>query len=219
MASYSSSISDASNLKSAMNTNSAYEGLCHPMKEEQGGYVPDFQFRYLSEDVPTGPRLCSKQSVNIEPSSICCASLFSLCRRSPLGGLCFTRGVAELLGVKTPSVDRVIGWSQEKLKKERTSFKPFPKLLSGVLSEREDGRQGHQRDSRTTSFWGDQQRCSLQVLKDQEGGEVLRLLLRIKILKLLRSLRSLHKLKKDEKGVESVESSARSGLKMRVEQL
>ena len=54
MASYSSSISDASNLKSAMNTNSAYEGLCHPMKEEQGGYVPDFQFRYLSEDVPTG---------------------------------------------------------------------------------------------------------------------------------------------------------------------
>ena len=37
MASYSTSIADASNLKAAMNTNSAYEGLCHPMKEEQGG--------------------------------------------------------------------------------------------------------------------------------------------------------------------------------------
>lgn len=36
MASYSTSIADASNLKAAMNTNSAYEGLCHPMKEEQG---------------------------------------------------------------------------------------------------------------------------------------------------------------------------------------
>ena len=37
MASYSTSIADASNLRAAMNTNSAYEGLCHPMKEEQGG--------------------------------------------------------------------------------------------------------------------------------------------------------------------------------------
>lgn len=86
MSSYSSSISDASSLKTAMNTNSAYEGLCHPMKEEQGGYVPDFQFRYLSEDVPTG--------------------------------LCFSRGVGELLGVKTPTIDKVLIWSQEKLKKE-----------------------------------------------------------------------------------------------------
>lgn len=86
MASYSTSIADASNLRAAMNTNSAYEGLCHPMKEEQGGYMPDFNFRYLSEDVPTG--------------------------------LCFTRGVGELLGVKTPSIDKVLLWAQEKLKKE-----------------------------------------------------------------------------------------------------
>ncbi|CAJ1375060.1 unnamed protein product [Effrenium voratum] len=86
MASYSTSITDGSSLKAAMNTNSAYEGLCHPMKEVQGGFVPDFQFRYLSEDVPTG--------------------------------LCFTRGVAELLGVKTPSVDKVLLWSQAKLGKE-----------------------------------------------------------------------------------------------------
>merc|ERR1719334_1000028 len=56
------------------------------MKEVQGGYVPDFQFRYLSEDVPTG--------------------------------LCFTRGVAELLGVKTPTIDKVMYWCQDKLGKE-----------------------------------------------------------------------------------------------------
>lgn len=36
MASYSTSIQDASNLKAAMNTNSAYEGLCHPMLEVEG---------------------------------------------------------------------------------------------------------------------------------------------------------------------------------------
>lgn len=36
MASYSTSIADASNLKAAMNTNSAYEGLCHPMLEVEG---------------------------------------------------------------------------------------------------------------------------------------------------------------------------------------
>lgn len=48
--------------------------------------MPDFNFRYLSEDVPTG--------------------------------LCFTRGVGELLGVKTPSIDKVLLWAQEKLKKE-----------------------------------------------------------------------------------------------------
>lgn len=86
MASYSASIKDGSNLQKAMNTNSAYEGLCHPMKQVEGGYVPDFQFRYLSEDVPTG--------------------------------LCFTKGVAVLLGVKTPTIDKVMVWCQEKLGKQ-----------------------------------------------------------------------------------------------------
>ena len=86
MASYSTSIADGSTLQKAMSTNSAYEGLCHPMKESGGGYVPDFQFRYLSEDVPTG--------------------------------LCFSRGVAELLNVKTPTIDKVLTWAQGKLSKE-----------------------------------------------------------------------------------------------------
>jgi len=86
MSSYSQSIRDSSTLQKAMNTNSAYEGLCHPMKEAPGGYQPDFEFRYLSEDVPTG--------------------------------LCFTKGVACLLGVKTPIMDEVVRWSQNKLGKE-----------------------------------------------------------------------------------------------------
>merc|ERR1712050_346990 len=69
-----------------MVTNSAYEGLTHPMKQDGDQYMPDFTFRYLSEDVPTG--------------------------------LCFTKGSAELLGVKTPTIDKVILWCQEKLGKE-----------------------------------------------------------------------------------------------------
>merc|ERR1719356_1916506 len=69
-----------------MNTNRAYEGLHHPMKEVEGGFVPDFNFRYLSEDVPTG--------------------------------LIFSKGVADLLDVKTPTITDVLRWCQKVLGKE-----------------------------------------------------------------------------------------------------
>ncbi|NP_001295794.1 opine dehydrogenase-like [Magallana gigas] len=52
---YGEQISDKSNLMTAMRTNKAYDGLDQPMKEiEPGKYVPDFTYRYLSEDVPMG---------------------------------------------------------------------------------------------------------------------------------------------------------------------
>jgi hypothetical protein len=51
-----------------------------------GGLVPDFQARYLSEDVPFA--------------------------------LLATRGIAELAGVATPTMDEVITWAQELLSKE-----------------------------------------------------------------------------------------------------
>jgi len=87
MASYSQSCEDTSNLQRALVTNSSYKGLYHPMKgDDAKGFTPDFQFRYLSEDVPTG--------------------------------LCFTKGVAELLEVKTPAIDKVMFWCQEKLGKD-----------------------------------------------------------------------------------------------------
>jgi hypothetical protein len=50
---------------------------------ENGGLVPDFQARYLSEDVPNA--------------------------------LLATRGIAELAGVPTPLMDKVITWAQERL--------------------------------------------------------------------------------------------------------
>lgn len=84
---YAGSCTNTASLQSAILTNSAYGDLCHPMKgDEQVGYKPDFQFRYLSEDIPTG--------------------------------LCFTKGVADLLEVKTPTIDKVLRWCQEKLGKD-----------------------------------------------------------------------------------------------------
>ncbi|WAR23104.1 OCDH-like protein [Mya arenaria] len=79
-------ISDDSSLRSCMVTNSAYNGLLHPMKKVEGGYVPDFNFRYTAEDVPFG--------------------------------LVVMKGIAECVGMKTPTLDEVIVWAQEKLGKE-----------------------------------------------------------------------------------------------------
>ncbi|XP_046566961.1 opine dehydrogenase [Haliotis rubra] len=48
-------IKDTTNLLTVMQTDTAYDGLVHPMKEtEDGKFVPDFRYRYLTEDVPNG---------------------------------------------------------------------------------------------------------------------------------------------------------------------
>ncbi|KAL4235529.1 hypothetical protein ACF0H5_003926 [Mactra antiquata] len=52
---YSDQISDKSSLLTCLQTNSAYDGLVHPMtKTSDGKFVPDFQYRYTREDVPYG---------------------------------------------------------------------------------------------------------------------------------------------------------------------
>jgi hypothetical protein len=50
--SYQGNIVDSSSLQSSFTTNHSYLGLLAPMQKTDGGYVPDFQARYLSEDVP-----------------------------------------------------------------------------------------------------------------------------------------------------------------------
>lgn len=80
---YDGQMSDTSSLKACMNTNKAYDGLKHPCKEENGKFMPDLKYRYLSEDVPTG--------------------------------LCFSKGVAEILEVPTPQIDKVMMWAQERI--------------------------------------------------------------------------------------------------------
>jgi len=81
--SYADDITDPSSLQTTFVTNRSYAGLTVPMRMENGGLVPDFQARYLSEDVPNA--------------------------------LLATRGIAELAGVPTPLMDKVITWAQERL--------------------------------------------------------------------------------------------------------
>jgi hypothetical protein len=50
--SYGRLIADFSSLQTCFVTNRGYEGLTAPMRQEGAGYTPDFQARYLSEDVP-----------------------------------------------------------------------------------------------------------------------------------------------------------------------
>ena len=52
--SYEGSIVDQSTLQACFNTNGAYQGLRAPVKKEGNYFLPDFQARYLTEDVPYG---------------------------------------------------------------------------------------------------------------------------------------------------------------------
>lgn len=86
---YGDDIADPSSLERAFVSNRAYAGLRAPMRPVPGGLAPDFQARYLSEDVPYA--------------------------------LLATRGVAELVQVPTPWIDRVISWAQQQLGREYLS--------------------------------------------------------------------------------------------------
>jgi len=52
--SYEGSIANKSTLQTCFVTNSAYQGLRAPVKKENNYFLPDFQARYLTEDVPYG---------------------------------------------------------------------------------------------------------------------------------------------------------------------
>ena len=52
---YPEDIKDKSNLQKADSSNQAYTGLTHAMKDVDGGkFVPDFGYRYFTEDIPYG---------------------------------------------------------------------------------------------------------------------------------------------------------------------
>ena len=52
---YGNSISDPTNLLTALRLDSGYAGITHPMVDApRGGWLPDFGHRFLSEDVPFG---------------------------------------------------------------------------------------------------------------------------------------------------------------------
>jgi len=47
---------DAESLTDKLNTIPAFKGIYSPMKKVEGGYVPDFNSRYFTEDIPYGMR-------------------------------------------------------------------------------------------------------------------------------------------------------------------
>lgn len=52
---YGNDIEDKTNLMTALRTNSGYRGIAHPMiRTACGGYAPDFNHRFLAEDIPFG---------------------------------------------------------------------------------------------------------------------------------------------------------------------
>jgi len=52
---YGDDIADKSSLAAAINTNKGYRGLTHPcVKQPDGTFLPDFSYRYFTEDVPFG---------------------------------------------------------------------------------------------------------------------------------------------------------------------
>lgn len=51
---YPGKIEDLSSLKQIFRTNSGYKGFRTPMKERDGGWIPDFENRYFTEDIPHG---------------------------------------------------------------------------------------------------------------------------------------------------------------------
>ena len=108
---YPEDITDPTNLYTSIHTNMAYKGLKHPVKRTpEGKYLPDFTYRYMTEDIPYG--------------------------------LAVIRGIAEIVGVATPNIDKVVTWAQTKLDKEYLVGCPCKLQGKDVASTRAPQRYG-----------------------------------------------------------------------------
>ena len=52
--SYGNDITDQSSIYTMLQTNKGYRGLTHPMIQEGQKYIPNFKYRYFTEDIPCG---------------------------------------------------------------------------------------------------------------------------------------------------------------------
>jgi predicted dinucleotide-binding enzyme len=84
---YADELEDPTTMKSIFCTNRGYQNLLAPMvKSSDGRLAPDFNYRYLTEDIPRGQ--------------------------------CVLKGVAQIAGVATPTIDRLIRWAGSVMGKE-----------------------------------------------------------------------------------------------------
>lgn len=113
-----------SNLQQFFRTNHAYKGFrCPLIGDDSKGYVPDFTNRYFSEgkmrEVLAKKRE-RENSVQTTSTHSLIDSFFPLLASyiDISLGLCGYRGLAEIVGVETPTFDRIISWAQGYMEKE-----------------------------------------------------------------------------------------------------
>jgi hypothetical protein len=84
---YADELVDPTTMRSIFCTNRGYQNLRAPMvKSPNGRFAPDFNYRYLTEDIPRGQ--------------------------------CVLKGVAQIVDVPTPTIDRLIRWAGGVMDKE-----------------------------------------------------------------------------------------------------
>jgi hypothetical protein len=83
---YAGQIHDTSCLLGVLAKNDGFKGFRCPMKQVEGGWVPDFKNRYFTEDIP------------------CTVAIY--------------KGIADMVGVATPSIDHVMMFFQGFMGKE-----------------------------------------------------------------------------------------------------
>jgi len=96
---YTTKIRDPSNTKGVFATNPGYVGFRCPMKEQGGGWVPDFANRYFTEDIPES--------------------------------FAIYKGIADLVGISTPTIDTIFLWAQKHMGKEYVTGEPGSCKLNG----------------------------------------------------------------------------------------
>jgi len=96
---YGKQIADPSTTKGVFATNDGYKGFKCPMKEVEGGWVPDFKNRYFSEDFPDS--------------------------------FAIYKGLADLVDVSTPTIDRCFLWAQPYMEKEYITGEEGKAKLNG----------------------------------------------------------------------------------------
>lgn len=96
---YGPQIADKSCTKTVFSTNAGYNGFKCPMKEVEGGWVPDFTNRYFTEDFPDS--------------------------------FAIYKGIADLVGHPTPTMDECFLWAQKHMGKEYVVGEPGSATLTG----------------------------------------------------------------------------------------
>eukprot|EP01083_Nonionella_stella_P013000 36713_1 len=100
---YGAECKDTSSLYKIILTNPGYDGLTHPMKEIDGKYVPNWNYRYLSEDIPYGLVVIRGLSLILDGKHKCNA----------------------------PQMDNIIKWSQGLLGAEYLKYNEDGTIVAG----------------------------------------------------------------------------------------